>query len=101
ELLDDLLDDEQNIPTFSFEGEESVSENSGKLVEAILDVKNENKEKRDAEAVYEAVSIALRELQGLVIDNDTAKLGSIRNKLEQIIANAERLLEEVKEYENE
>jgi len=100
ELLDDLLGNEQNNPTFSFEGEESVSENSDKLVEAILDVKNENKEKRDAEAVYEAVSTALRELQGLAIDNDTAKLGSIRNKLEQIIANAERLLEEVKEYEN-
>ncbi|WP_257667285.1 ParB/RepB/Spo0J family partition protein [Parapedobacter tibetensis] len=99
ELLDNLIDNDQGSTNFSFDSQENVLENSSKIIEAILDVKEVNKERKDAEAVYESVSAALRELQGLVIDNDTAKLGSVRNKLEQIITNAERLLRELKEYD--
>jgi hypothetical protein len=68
-------------------------------VEAIADVKAENKEKRDSEATYEGVSAALRELQGLIIDSDTAKLGSIKSKLEQIISSAKRLQSDISSLE--
>jgi hypothetical protein len=98
-LLDELIPDYEENKTL-FTDSKSASETSENLVEVIADVKAENKEKRDAEAVYESVSIALRELQGLTIDNDTAKLGSIKNKLNQIISSSHRLLDELKSFEN-
>ena len=64
----------------------------------IADIKAENKEKKNAEAVYESVSTALRELQGLAFDDDTSKIDSIINKLKQIISTSERLLQEAKEF---
>ncbi len=99
-LLDELMPEnsEENKPLF--DDSESASETSENLVEVIADVKAENKEKKDAEAVYESVSSALRELQGLTIDNDTVKLGSIKNKLVQIISSSQRLLDELKSFEN-
>jgi hypothetical protein len=99
-LLDELIEGESGTETSMFDDPENASETSENLVDVIADVKAENKEKKDAEAVYESVSTALRELQGLMIDNDTAKLGSIRNKLEQIISSSNRLLEELKSFDN-
>jgi AraC-like DNA-binding protein len=69
------------------------------LVEKIADVKAENKEKDDVEAVYVAVSNALREIQGLVIDSDTAKIESIKNKLQQIIQSSNVLLSQIRDIE--
>ena len=68
---------------------------SAMLVETIADVKAENRERKDAEAVYTAVSTALRELQGLKIEDSTAKITSINNKLGQIIKVSTKLLNEV------
>ena len=55
------------------------------LVEAIEDVRAEKRERKNAEAVYDAVSKALRELQSISIDAETTKVESIVSKLEQII----------------
>lgn len=98
-LLDEILEDEQIEDNEVFGEHEEAEETSSKLIEAIADVKAENKEKRDSEATYEGVSAALRELQGLVIDEDTAKVGSIKNKLEQIISAANRLLGDISTLE--
>lgn len=99
DLLDDLTEgDEENISILN--DSENVSEISSDLVEIIADVKAENKEKKDTEAVYESVSLALRELQGLTIDNDTAKTASIKNKLGQIIVASNRLLSELESNDN-
>lgn len=100
DLLNELLDDENIDDNEVFNNHENASETVSKLIEAIADVQAENKEKRDTEAVYEGVSSALRELQGLVIDSETAKIGSIKNKLEQIITAARRLLDEADSIES-
>ncbi|MBK7649616.1 MAG: hypothetical protein IPJ20_01180 [Flammeovirgaceae bacterium] len=75
-LLDQVIDD--GASTEVFDDPTKAKEASSDLVELIADVKAENKEKRDTEAVYEGVSAALRELQGLTVDNDTAKIDSIK-----------------------
>ena len=62
------------------------------LAEKIRDVKEENKERKDTEAVYDAVSAALRQLQGLVITSNTARLASIVSKLQEVQARADELL---------
>jgi hypothetical protein len=98
ELLDELIKDGQEVASlFNFQG--TTSNISNNLIDVIADVKAENKEKSDTEAVYDSVSTALRELQGLTIDNDTAKIGSIKSKLEQIISVSNQLLEEVRTFE--
>jgi hypothetical protein len=89
-LLFELADNNSTPDIFS--DPENAAENADKLMEAIEDVKAENKEKRDTEAVYEGVSAALRELQGLVIDQDTAKLNTVINKLNEIIKISTQLL---------
>jgi len=97
-FLDELDDSTTAIAMFN--DPENASETSDQLVETIKDVREENKEKRDAEAVFESISTALRELQGLVIDNETTKLASIKKKLEQIILNSNRLLVQVKSFDD-
>ncbi|MDR1700864.1 MAG: hypothetical protein LBR68_06695 [Lachnoclostridium sp.] len=91
-LLFELVD--SNSAPDIFSDPENAAENAGKLMEAIEDVKAENKERRDTEAVYEGVSTALRELQGLVIDQETAKLGTVINKLNEIIKISTQLLKD-------
>lgn len=98
-LLDELLVDTAK-PDSLFNDHENASEMATNLVETIADVKAENREKRDTEAVYESVSVALRELQSLSIENDTAKVGSVISKLEQIIIASERLIKELKAINN-
>jgi len=101
DLVDDLIEDIANESDELFDNPENAQEASGKLVEAIADVQAENKEKRDTEAVYNSVSAALRELQGLIIDNETAKLDSIKTKLDQIINVSKKLLDEANTFENQ
>ena len=96
-LLDQVIDN--GASTEVFDDPTKAKEASNDLVELIADVKAENKEKRDTEAVYEGVSAALRELQGLTVDNDTAKIDSIKSKLDQIITASNRLLEDIKSIE--
>lgn len=100
DILDDLLREDDNSVSQIFDNHENASENASKLIEVIADVQAENKEKRDTEAAYEAVSSTLRELQGLTIDNYTAKISSIKNKLEQIISASNRLLDEANAISN-
>jgi len=99
-LFDDLFEKDKKINPTIFENPDNASETTSCLIEIIADINAENREKKDAEAVYESVSSALRELQGLTIDNDTSKLGSIKNKLEQIISSSQRLLDELKSFED-
>jgi hypothetical protein len=100
DILNDILnseDDEEIKPIFG--SSDNAVTNAATLVERIADIKAENKEKVDNESVYESVSSALRELQGLTIDDDTAKLDSIKSKLEQIISTSQALLSQVKSFE--
>lgn len=55
------------------------------LQEIIQDVKAKNKERKGAEAVYDAVSDALRQLQGLSINKNTSNIVGVANKLDEII----------------
>lgn len=98
-ILDSILEGEQFEFTTIFSDPCNATTLASTLVEKIADVKAENKEKLDNEAVYEAVSSALRELQGLVIDNDTTKLDSIKSKLEQIINTSQTLLGQLQAQE--
>lgn len=100
DLLSQLMNGNKDDVSDIFCKPEDAAENSKKLMEAIEDVKAENKERRDTEAVYEGVSIALRELQGLIIDHDTAKINSVINKLKQIIESSSRLLKDAESLEN-
>ena len=93
DLLSELIGGIEDVKN-TFNRSENASENANKLLEAIADVNAENKERRNTEAVYEGVSTALRELQGLIIDDETIKVRSVVNKLKQIIETSERLLRE-------
>lgn len=95
-ILEELI--EYSSTPNLFEDPDKAKEMSAKIVETIADVKAENKEKKDVEAVYDGVSRALRELQGLAIDDDTAKMESIKNKLDQLIIVANRLLVELQTH---
>jgi hypothetical protein len=100
DILDEILANDAPPPETIFSNFENAKVLAFELVEKIADVKAENKEKTDNEAVYEAVSTALRELQGLSIDADTAKLDGIKNKLDQIQKTCAALQEQVKAFEN-
>lgn len=95
EDIEDILSDDESTSNDAFSDHKDASSVSSELVETIQDIKAENKERKNAEAVYESVSIALRELQGLTIDDETAKIESIKNKLDQIIDASKRLLNEI------
>lgn len=98
-LFNDLVDTTTVSDTPLFRKPEDSPDNSNNLIDIIADIKAETKERKDAEAAYDSVSIALRELQAVSIDNDTSKLGVIRNKLDQIISVSHRLLSELKSFE--
>ena len=98
DLFDELTSDkEEEVIVTTFNNPDNASDLSSELIETIADIKAENKEIKNNEAVYESVSSALRELQGLTIENETAKLGSIKSKLDQIVITSNRLLEELKD----
>jgi hypothetical protein len=82
-------------PTEVFFDSNESEEFSKKIMEAVADIKAEKKEVSEAEAVYEGVSSALRDLQGLVIDDSSTKLEATKNKLEQIMKVAKILLDEI------
>ncbi len=101
DLLDDILSTDEDTPEAPiFDKASDASTIAPALVEKIADVKAENKEKNDTEAVYNGVSEALRQIQNLVIDNDTAKLEEIKNKITQLLIVAEALREQIKSFEN-
>lgn len=96
-IIDELVDEEVSVDNV-FGDSDKADELSKKLIETIADVKAKNKEQKDTEIVYESVSNALRELQGLTVDDKTIKLESIINKLEQIIQVSGELLSNVKKF---
>lgn len=98
-IIDSILEG-QPIPNSTFSDYSKAQILATDLVEAIADIKAANKEKNNNEAVYESVSIALRELMGLTIDTDTAKLINIKQKLRQIIDTSEMLLNQIENFEN-
>ncbi len=101
DVIDAILgDDSQENGAPIFNTYSNAPEMAALLVEKIADVKAENKEQSNNEAVYDAVSSALRELQGLSIDNDTAKQESIKHKLEQIITASQDLMKQLQSIEN-
>ncbi len=99
-ILDSLLNGDNAATSSIFTNATDAPGLASNLLERIADVKAENKEKTDTEAVYESVSTALRELQGLSIDNDTAKLEGIKSKLEQLISTSQTLLLQIQTLEN-
>jgi len=96
DVIGAILEGEDEKEIEIFDKAENSLDVSKLIIEKTADVDAENKEKRDAEAVYHAVSTALRELNGLIIDNDTDKLESIENKLNEISGVVKKLLIEVK-----
>ena len=99
-IIDKILQGDNSSPTNLFSNASEANKLSSLILEKISDVKAENKEKTDNEAVYESISTALRELQGLSIDNESTKLESAKSKLEQIISIATLLLQQVKNQIN-
>lgn len=99
-LLDTLADEEsgsgQIVNVFNGSTPEDIKEQSVLIQETIKDIKAETSEKKDAEAVYKSVSNALREMQGLSIDKNTAKIEEIHNKLEELIKISSGLLKKAK-----
>lgn len=69
------------------------------LQEIIQDVKAKNKERKGAEAVYDAVSDALRQLQGLSINKNTSKIVGITNKLNEIIKISSDLSKQARKWQ--
>lgn len=99
--LDELIDvGKEEIRESLFNYSLDATNNSKLIVETIEDVKAENKEKEDAEFVYDAVNNALRQLTGLVIDSDTTKIESIKQKLEEIIVISNELIKEINSSNN-
>lgn len=68
---------------------------SGKLLEITADVVALSKEISEAESVYDAVSSALRELQSLLVTEDSTRLESTNNKLDEIISVSKRLKQQI------
>jgi len=99
-ILDDILDGDVAPSVTLFKESSKSVELAASLIEKIADVKAENKERNDTEAIYESVSLALRELQGLNIENETAKKEEIRNKLIQISKTCDELLSQLNSFEN-
>jgi len=83
-------ENKDSIPTI-FIDPKQAEEISPLILSTIADIKAETKEQEEAAAVYEAVSSALRELQSLVIDNQSTKLESTKKKLLEIIRLANEL----------
>lgn len=98
DLISRLEDPEASFRVFSNPGK--AIDISTSIVEAIRDIKAANKEKENNEAVYEAVSEALRELTGLTIEDDTSKKESIKSKLHQIISISQELLKGIGETDD-
>ena len=78
-----------------FDNSNVADETASLLTDTIADVQAENRERKDSEAVYNGVSNALRELHGLIIDQDTIKLDSVKMKLKEIITVATDLLSQI------
>lgn len=91
-LFDILIDSDISSKKPLFDFDNNIADKAEKLTDAIADAQAEKKEKQNNEAAFEGISTALRELQGLVINEDTAKIEGIRNKLSQIIETATSLL---------
>jgi ParB-like chromosome segregation protein Spo0J len=78
-------------------GDPSNSQEVSKLLQnTIKDVTAKNTEIKGAEAAFDAVSEALRKLQPLKIDNTTAKIEGISNKLAEIINVSTDLLKQAR-----
>ena len=52
----------------------------------------------EAEAVYDAVSSALRELKSLSITDDTTRLEATNNKLNEIISASKKLKDQIARF---
>ncbi len=99
DLVDEFLDAKKLPQNEIFKDSPNNDELATKLYETIADVKAEGKEQSEAEAVYEGISAALREIMSLHIDEKTTKIESIKNKLVQLINIAQQLLEQINKNE--
>lgn len=99
--LDQLIDaGKEEVRPILFNNFDSAAENSKLLTETVADVRAENKEKEDAEYVYDSVSNALRQLTGLTIDQETAKVQSVKSKLEEILIISSDLIKQIDTISN-
>ncbi len=90
--LPEIKDDGENV----FSDAKQAGDVSKTLIEVIADIKASIKGTKDQEAVYDGVSTALRELQGLSISDITDKIEGIKNKLLQIIDVSNHLMKQIK-----
>lgn len=96
DLIDEILEGTTESGSALFSDSRRAADVSPILVDTIRDVAEENKERKDTEAVYDAVSSALRQLNAVVITSNAAKLSSIISKLEEIKGRATELLGQAK-----
>lgn len=80
-IVDDVLDENKGIKNQLFSDSSQAIEISKILQEEIQNVKALTKEKDDAEAAYNSISDALRELSGLNLDSNCARIKDMKNKL--------------------
>jgi hypothetical protein len=94
-IIDQILDSENNNQIEIFAIKKDTENKSSKILETIADIKAERKELNEAESVYESVSSALRELQNLIINEQSTKIESTKVKLGQIIKVSQELIEQI------
>jgi hypothetical protein len=97
-MIHDLIDSDPNeIITFKSEVfiPSDAKENSENLAAVIEKIEELNREQDRAEIVYDSVSSALRELQGIFITSEHTKLEATRTKLEEIIKKSQNIINEI------
>jgi len=95
------LDDDSNIDLEIFNNPEKAEENSEKLIETIITLNEQEKEKNDRNASFKAVSDAQRKLQSVTLDINTLNLQGISNKLDEIDRIISNLRTSIQNFENE
>lgn len=98
EQLVDTLGENEIVDSTTLEFDyQNAQENVSKLVEAIEDAKYKNKEKGDAEALYNGVYKAHRSLLTLTVDTNSTKLMETKFKLNEILKIVYNLIETIDE----
>ena len=95
DIIDILVrEEEDNIDDTLLDSENS-NENAKKIYDAINDARAEHKDTQNAEAIFNSAKSALRELTGLVVDENTSKKEEAIRTLESVISVANTLIGEL------
>lgn len=100
-LFDEILNvDKVSIKSDAFKDSDEAAKKAFLLIDIIEDAKAEKKDKEATDYVDEAVKKALRELNGLVVTNETSNIPGIKNKLKEIIKISQKLLVNIETIES-